>query len=57
MRRTSKVRQLPDETEQASPWILHDVLSGCSASSHRFWFQVERVVLNALVGMDAAFAA
>src|SRR5439155_25018776 len=35
--RTPKVRQSPDETEEASPWILHEVLSENGAFSQRFW--------------------
>jgi len=66
--RTPKARQSPDQTEEASPWILHEVLSECGASSHRFLdSKVERSprrLLNsesvrepgALVSMDAAFA-
>ena len=36
VQRTPKVPRLGDETEQASSLILHQVLLGCDASSHRF---------------------
>jgi hypothetical protein len=34
--RTPKVRQLPDETKQRFPSILHEVILECDMSSHRF---------------------
>src|SRR5947209_9157662 len=34
--RTPKLRPLPDENRQASPWISRAVLLECDVSSHRF---------------------